>query len=111
MKIVFPIRLDRPVYRKGQLDVPTRFLASTDDFDFVDVGGVSLQVSGWDASHENSGQGTRLTNLSAVHRGELMKVCAGCDLPKRHADYGEHGRTIRNYRDHSDCTDCRSRCA
>jgi hypothetical protein len=72
MHIVFPVRLDRPVYRPGAPSVPVTSIAANDDFDFVDAAGLAIQVGGHDSSSENASRGTRLTNLAGIHEGELM---------------------------------------
>jgi hypothetical protein len=107
--IVFPVRLDRPVFAVNQLTTPINAINAADDFMFVDSGGIHIQVNGRDSSNENENRGTRLTNLAGIQGGELMKVCPWCDRTKRHNEYGDHGRTTNEYRDQSNCTDCRNR--
>ena len=107
MKIVFPVRLDRPVYARSRLDAQIESIDATADFEFVDAGGISLRVSGWDSSPRNGGLGARLTNLSGIRGGELMKDCPSCDRTVRLREYS-YRTTNGIYRDQSDCPHCRS---
>lgn len=107
MHIVFPVRLDRRVFKRGDLAIPITSVSENDNFDFVDAVGESRCVSGWDSSARNKRRGTRLTNLCGIRGGELMKACPYCHKIKRHSAYGGEGRITDKYRDQSNCEACR----
>ena len=107
MHVFFPVQFDEPVYRVGD---PTTIhtVDLHDDFDFVNATGLASIVSGHDSSSQNHGGGTRLTNLTGVHAGQLSKQCTKCEDIKPLAGFGEHGRTVNDvFRDQAQCNECR----
>lgn len=110
MNLMFPVILEQVVARSDDPDVTTDRVHASDDFNFVEAGGVQMSVSGRDSSAENNGRGITLTNLCGIHHGELWKVCPPyCKQVKPMSGYGDGGRTTDQYRDQSNCTECRGR--
>ncbi len=110
MKLVFPIKLDAPAFRRvsGKRHKTTHILQHhlKEDAWFVDSSGRRITVSGYDASEIDNGRGFRITNLAKISRGELYKECPKCKRRKRLHEYGREGRNAGT-RDQSNCNQCR----
>ena len=109
MDIQFPIVLEQPVFRSDAPGTAVISIQSSDDFDFVGLGGLPMHVSGRDSSSANNGSGVRLTNLTGIHGARIRKLCPHCQQIKDLTAFGDGGRTTNEYRDQSNYSDCRSR--
>ena len=106
MNITYPLTLDRPVIGTNNSGQSKSFshIASSDlaqDWSFAQ------RAKGHDSSANNSGSGTRITNISGIQKADLLKWCPHCKLDKPQGDFGDAGRTTNEFRDQSHCTECR----
>lgn len=114
MRVVYPITLDSPIYisdMNGQRR-PTNSITNEDlktNTHFFDAEGSRTKINGHDSSSKNNGKGTRLTNLSGIHQGDLMKVCPNCGSHKNQNNFSTQGRTTTMFRDQSNCRECRNK--
>lgn len=108
MHIVYPIRFDDPVDFAGSGITQLQQGDLTTNGVFTEPGSQAATTrNGYDSSPENSGKGLRVTNISGVQNGGLLKWCPGCKTDKPQAQF-DPLRTTNERRDQSNCVDCRS---
>ncbi|HLL03484.1 MAG TPA: hypothetical protein VK539_23065 [Myxococcaceae bacterium] len=112
MNIVYPIRLESPAYAKDSTGVLYRMTEISEadlkkNITFVDNSETPQKTKGYDSSQHNDGKGTKITNLTSISNGVLMKECPRCTLSKDQNEFGDAGRTTDEYRDQSWCKPCR----
>ena len=119
MNIVYPVRIERPVYidressRVQYIVITKTDVLEAGRFRTVhgDTGLVNdpYRLRGRDSSQENDGEGLLLTNLVGLWGGTLQKWCPGCHELRRITDYGVRTMGNGQVRDQSNCGECRRR--
>jgi hypothetical protein len=107
MHIVYPVRFDDPVDFAGHSITQLQQGDLTTNGAFTEPGNQATRRNGYDSSSENSGRGLRVTNISGVLNGDLLKWCPRCENDKPQAQF-DPLRTTNERRDQSNCVDCRS---
>lgn len=107
MNIIYPITFDDPFEFGGRTVSQISVADLAVNGDFTDAG-MHVHRNGFDASSTNNGRGLRVTNVSGVLNGDLVKWCPGpCGQHKPQREF-DPTRTTDKVRDQSHCTACRS---
>lgn len=119
MRIVYPIKSDKPFFVKdaaGNLHERTQVTKAdlAKNTMFFNRRGLPTKIRGRDSSQKNEGLGAIVTNLVGLGNGDLLKRCPRADKcpggeVKNQSEFGEEGRITRGvFRDQSHCNTCRA---